>query len=77
MARVILQVDGAEELEVRLARVPVTGDRIDFGEEFADEQLAGELFEVRSVIFPVEKAVDPDFVTQRPAEKPIVVLRRD
>lgn len=92
MPLVVLQIPGpvVEDIPVDLARVPVKGDFLEFREEYPDDHLAGEQFEVRSVIFdagmplPDPGAVVPvegrpqDFIAAPDApEPPVVVLRKD
>jgi len=69
MARVILQLPDPEieDMTVDLYRVPVAGDFLEFAEEYHRVSIAGETFEVRSVIFSVEAHHLMNF--------PVVVLR--
>jgi hypothetical protein len=76
MTQVELQIRGegildkTEAVTARLARVPAIGERIEFSEEYADENLAGEVFNVEGVIWPLDEeplaSIDRD---------PVLVLR--
>jgi hypothetical protein len=65
---------GREPMKVHVPRSPSRGDVFEFAEDFGDEGLEGEDFEVRRVIFPVEAPRPLTGATM--AMRPIVVLRR-
>ena len=73
MVHVVLQLPGPgiEDIDVRLARVPVKGDFLDFSEDYPDELLQGESYVVRSVLFPIDGSQWPEEIFQ----PPVVVAR--
>lgn len=76
MTQVELQIragavfEQTEIVTARFARVPAIGERVEFPEEYADEELAGEVFNVEAVIWLVDEeplaSIDRD---------PVLVLR--